>query len=121
MTDKGSETLETRARKLSAAWMQFLVEHPTRGGLAERLLFESGWRAHEEQIVNDGSGVAREMIAELRKAEEEWRSAAFKEIGILRAELKGKADSLKVMAKKFESSPRYGVREKSTGDIPHGK
>jgi hypothetical protein len=27
------------------AWIQFLVEHPTRGGLAEKLIFEAGFKA----------------------------------------------------------------------------
>lgn len=32
------------------AWVQFLVEHPTRGGLAERLIFEAGWNARRHRI-----------------------------------------------------------------------
>lgn len=35
---------------MNEAWIKFLLEHPTRGGLAERLTFEAGWRAGVESV-----------------------------------------------------------------------
>jgi hypothetical protein len=40
------------------AWTQFLVEHPTRGGIAERLIFEAGYNAgkisSEDELRSQG-------------------------------------------------------------------
>jgi hypothetical protein len=34
-----------KGENMHEAWLQFLLEHPTRGGLAERLIFEAGFKA----------------------------------------------------------------------------
>lgn len=35
------------------AWIQFLLEHPERGGNIERLIFEAGWKAGVESAEED--------------------------------------------------------------------
>src|ERR1700683_3379507 len=41
-----AETLAERQQRIQSAWVSFLLEHPTRGGLAERLIFQSGFDAN---------------------------------------------------------------------------
>lgn len=40
-----SGTAQREQADIQRAWLKFLVQHPTRGGLVERLIFESGWKA----------------------------------------------------------------------------
>jgi hypothetical protein len=41
----------------SQAWIAFLGEHPTRGGIAESLLFQAGWEAREAAAAPTGQWV----------------------------------------------------------------
>lgn len=95
MTDKGSETLEQRAQ----AW---------REGLAGKTLYNE---KIDEEVAEFARTVAREMIAEIRNEADE-RAASHGELKtttVCYLMNEASVETLREVANKFESSPRYGV------------
>ena len=64
-----AETLAERQQRIQSAWVSFLLEHPTRGGLAERLIFQSGFDANSVSASSapesEGWNEALEQAAQL--------------------------------------------------------
>ena len=64
------------ASTIQESWVAFLLEHPTRGGLVERLIFDSGYRAGAASNleINDNSGWEYDPDAALRRVRAECKA-----------------------------------------------
>lgn len=101
MTDKGSETLETWIRKFER---EFLYTPSVPGDEWDREM-ALRFAAHVARTV------AREMIAEIRK-EADKRAASHGELKtttVCYLMNEASVETLREVANKFESSPRYGT------------